>query len=277
MFRIPVFKHKDIEINYFKKGKGEILLMIPGFTSSYEAWTLQISYFQRKMMVIALDNRGAGKSSKPDYPYTMDMFTDDIYALLNHLNIETQIHLVGHSMGGMIAQAFVLKYPEIVKTLTILAAPTYIDDFFNQLFDKLETIMQDSDLEARFKKLSELNYSESFIKRITQNKDLYDILLNQYIEQSTTFTLKDFNNQGAALLDFDTRELLHKISQPTLIMHGTDDKMASIEHSKILNEKIPNSRLELFEGLGHGFIIEDPVKANNLIWNFIQQHLDLIQ
>lgn len=277
MFRIPVFKHKDIEINYFKKGKGEILLMIPGFTSSYEAWTLQISYFQRKMMVIALDNRGAGKSSKPDYPYTMDMFTDDIYALLNHLNIETQIHLVGHSMGGMIAQAFVLKYPEIVKTLTILAAPTYIDDFFNQLFDKLETIMQDSDLEARFKKLSELNYSESFIKRITQNKDLYDILLNQYIEQSTTFTLKDFNNQGAALLDFDTRELLHKISQPTLIMHGTDDKMASIEHSKILNEKIPNSRLELFEGLGHSFTIEDPLKVNNLIWNFIQQHLDLIQ
>ena len=277
MFRIPVFKHKDIEINYFKKGKGEILLMIPGFTSSYEAWTLQISYFQRKMMVIALDNRGAGKSSKPDYPYTMDMFTDDIYALLNHLNIETQIHLVGHSMGGMIAQAFVLKYPEIVKTLTILAAPTYIDDFFNQLLDKLETIMQDSDLEARFKKLSELNYSESFIKRITQNKDLYDILLNQYIEQSTMFTLKDFNNQGAALLGFDTRELLHKISQPTLIMHGTDDKMAPIEHSKILNEKIPNSRLELFEGLGHSFILEDPLKVNNLIWNFIQQHLELIQ
>jgi proline-specific peptidase len=276
VFRIPVFEHKDIKINYFEKGKGEILLMIPGFGQPYGTWALQISYFQRKMMVLALDNRGAGKSSKPDYPYTMDIFTNDIYALLNHLNIETQIHLVGHSMGGMIAQAFVLKYPEIVKTLTILAAPTYIDDFFNQISEQLEASMQDPDLEARFKKMSELSYSESFIKRITQNKSLYDIILEQFIEQSTTFTLKDYINQKAAMSGFDTRELLHKISQPTLIMQGTDDKLVTLEHSKILNEKISNSRLELFEGLGHSFILEDPMKANNLIWTFIQQHLELI-
>ncbi len=273
MFRIPIFEHKDIEINYFIKGKGEILLLIPGMGNGYETWTIQISYFRRKMMVLALDNRGAGKSSKHDYPYTMDMFTNDIYALLNHLNIETQIHLVGHSMGGIIAQAFVLKYPEIVKTLTILAAPTYIDDSFNQVFEQKETIMQDSDLEARFKKTLEFNNSESFIKRITQNKSLYDVLLEQFIEQSTMFDVKDYHHQRAALSGFDTRELLHKISQPTLIMHGTDDKIP-VKHSKILNEKIPNSRLELFEGLGHAFVLEDPVKVNNLIWNFIQQHLD---
>jgi proline-specific peptidase len=276
VIRIPIFKHKDIEINYFKRGKGEILLMVPGMGNGYETWNLQISYFRRKMMVLSLDNRGAGKSSKPDYPYTMDMFTNDIYALLNHLNIETQIHLVGHSMGGIIAQAFVLKYPEIVKTLTILAAPTYIDDSFNQVFDQLETIMQDLDLENRFKKTLEFNNSESFIKEITQNKSLYDVLLDQFIKQSTTFTFKDYINQRAALSGFDTRKLLHNISQPTLIMHGTDDKI-SVEHSKILNEKIPNSRLELFEGLGHSFILEDPLKVNNLIWNFIQQHPELIQ
>jgi len=276
VFRIPTFEHKDIKINYFKKGKGEILLMIPGFGQPYGSWALQISYFRRKMMVLSIDNRGAGESSKPDYPYTMDMFTNDIHALLNYLNIETQIHLVGHSMGGMIAQSFVLKYPEIVKTLTILAAPTYIDDSFNQVTEQLEASMQDPDLEARFKKMSELSYSESFIKRITQNKSLYDIILDQFIEQSTTLTIKDYINQKAAMSGFDTRELLHKISQPTLIMHGTDDKMVPIEHSKILNEKIPNSRLELFEGLGHSFTIEDPLKVNNLIWNFIQQHLELI-
>jgi pimeloyl-ACP methyl ester carboxylesterase len=255
VFRIPIFEHKDIKINYFKRGKGEILLMIPGFGQAYESWGLQISYFRRKMMVLSLDNRGAGKSSKSDYPYTMDMFTNDIHALLNHLNIETQIHLVGHSMGGMIAQSFVLKYPEIVKTLTILAAPTYIDDSFNQVTEQLEASMQDPDLEARFKKMSELSYSESFIKRITQNKSLYENILHQFIEQNTKFTLKDYINQQAAMSGFDT---------------------APIEHSKILNEKIPNSRLELFEGLGHAFTIEDPLKVNTLIWNFIQQHLELV-
>ncbi|MFX1326362.1 MAG: alpha/beta fold hydrolase [Promethearchaeota archaeon] len=272
MFRIPIFSHNDIEINYFIKGKGEILLLIPGMGNGYESWTIQISYFRRKMMVLSLDNRGAGKSSKPDYPYTMDMYTNDIYALLNHLNIKTQIHLAGHSMGGMIAQSFVIKYPEIVKTLTILAAPTYIDDSFKQVFEQLESIMQESDLETRFKKTLEFNNSESFIKSLTQNKSLYDVLLEQFIKQCTMFDIKDFINQTAALSGFDTRGLLHKISQPTLIMHGTDDKIP-IEHSKILNEKIPNSRLELLEGFGHAFVLEDPVKVNNLIWNFLQAHL----
>ncbi len=64
------------------------------------------------MMVIALHNRGTGKSSRPNYPYTMDMFVDDIKGLLDHLEIKNKIHLAGISMGGMIAQNFVLKYPE---------------------------------------------------------------------------------------------------------------------------------------------------------------------
>ncbi|MHA2400124.1 MAG: alpha/beta fold hydrolase [Promethearchaeota archaeon] len=272
MFRIPIFKYKNIEINYYSRGKGEVILLIPGMGNDHSTWTLQFSYFRRKMRVLSLDNRGSGKSSKPDYRYTMDMFTDDIYALLNHLNIEMQIHLVGHSMGGMIAQAFVLKYPEVVKTLTILAAPTYIDNSFKQVFKQLETIMQESDLETRFKKTLEFNNSESFIKNITQNKSLYDVLLDQFIKQSTTFDVKDYINQRAALSGFDTRKLLHKITQPTLIIHGTDDKIP-VEHSKILNKEIPNSRLELLEGLGHAFVLEEPVKVNNLIWNFLQAHL----
>ncbi len=87
-------------------------------------------------------------------------------------------------------------------------------------------------------------------------------------------TMQDYRNQADAINNtHDTREALHKIKQPSLIMVGTADQLIPKEESEFLNEKIPNSRMEIFEGLGHGFIIEQPEKVNNLMWSFIQEHL----
>ena len=84
---------------------------------------------------------------------------------------------------------------------------------------------------------------------------------------------QDYINQTAAESGFDMRESLHKIKQPTLIMGGKKDVLAPIMESEFLHEKIPNSRLEVLEGLGHGFMIEEPEKANKIMWDFIQDHL----
>ena len=114
-------KHDDMEINYLKEGKGPPLVMIIGFGSQLNGWSFQIDYFKYKMTVISMDNRGTGRSSRPDYPYTIEMFVEDIKNLLEHLSIQEKIHLCGISMGGMIVQHFALKYPERVKTLILLA------------------------------------------------------------------------------------------------------------------------------------------------------------
>ena len=71
------------------------------------------------MTVIAFDNRGVGKSSRPNYPYTMDMFVEGLKNLLDYLDVYEKIHLFGHSICGMIAQNFVLKYQNRVKTLIL--------------------------------------------------------------------------------------------------------------------------------------------------------------
>ena len=90
MIVIPIFKHNDIEINYIMKGKGEPLVLVHGFGTKYQGWNFQISYFKKRMKVIALDNRGVGKSSRPNYHYTMDMFVEDIKALLDHITKEKE-------------------------------------------------------------------------------------------------------------------------------------------------------------------------------------------
>ena len=85
---------------------------------------------------------------------------------------------------------------------------------------------------------------------------------------------QDYVNQWNTLKDFDTRELLHTITQPTLIMVGSKD-IGNLKDSKAMHGKLLNSIIEIFEDIGHGIIIEAPEKTNNIMWNFLKEHLNL--
>ena len=269
---MPLFKFEDVEINYVKRGRGEPLVLIQGLGQKISSWILQMPYFRRKMMIIALDNRGVGDSSRPNYPYTMDMFVDEIKGLLDFLNIHDKIHLMGISMGGMIAQNFVLKYPEMVKTLILLATSAYLDP--NPYLEQAKFIIENLDLEKGFQKKLDSMFSKSFIKQLKEDKILYDALKNKMMLENPT-RLQDYINRAAAISGHDTRNSLHNIKQPTLIMVGIEDQIIPFEHSKFLHEKIPNSILQEFPGFGHGsLLVEDAEKINDLIWNFIKEHIE---
>jgi pimeloyl-ACP methyl ester carboxylesterase len=274
---IPIFNYDDIEINYVKKGKGEPLVLLQGWATTLDGWTFQIPFFRRNMMVIALDNRGIGGSSRPNYPYTMDMFVDETKALLDSLGIKQKIHLCGISMGGMIAQNFVLKHPDMVKTLILLSTtPYYREENAQPITEEYRAIMLDLDLEEGFKRKLDLMFSESFIRRVNEEEVLRNALFDTLmVKSASNATWQDLENRGAALLNHDTRDNLQKITQPTLIMHGTEDKFIPVEDAHLLDEKIPNSKLITLEGFGHGsLLVEDAERVNNLIWNFIKEHFD---
>ena len=220
------------------------------------------------MKVIALDNRGVGKSSRPNYPYTMEMFVNDIKNLLADLNIQEAIHLCGISMGGMIAQNFVLKYPYKVKTLILCATAAKIDP--TPLIEQ-HIHMKEYDSKQIFMALIPLLYSRSFRKKLKEDKNLFELLRTNFMEDPTRF--QDYMNQSAAILAHDTCASLHKIKQPTLILMGTKDRLVPQMSLKFMHEKISNSKLVLLNNLGHNFVIEQPDKLNNLIWSFIEEFL----
>jgi 3-oxoadipate enol-lactonase len=267
---MPIFHYKDIDINYLKRGKGKPLLMFQGLGQSIGSWTFQIPFFKRRMMVIALDNRGIGESSRPDYSYTMDMFIDESIALLDHLQIEDPLHVIGISMGGMIAQQFALKYPQKVKSLILLATAAHMDP--KPLIDKYKHF-KELPLDEAFKERLELMFSPDFIKKVQQDESLSKTLKNKLMLENPP-TMQDYKNRGAAIAEHDTRDQLHNITQPTLILTGSNDKIIPTEESHFLHEKIPNSKIEIIEGYGHGsLLIEDFERINNIIWDFIQKHL----
>jgi pimeloyl-ACP methyl ester carboxylesterase len=243
--------------------------MLQGLGQTIESWTFQIPFFKRKMMVIALDNRGVGKSSRPDSPYTMEMFVEETKALLDYLGINEGVNLMGVSMGGMIAQNFTLKYPEKVKTLILLATSAKMDP--SPLIEEYELI-EKMDVEDAYKKKLDLMFSDKFIQNVQKDEKLNDLLKKKLVIENTT-TIKDYINRGAAIASHDTRDDLDKISIPTLIMTGKRDKIIPFEESEYIHARIPNSKLISMENYGHGsLLVEEAQKVNEMIWDFIKSH-----
>ena len=273
---MPIIKCNDIDINYIKKGGGEPLVLIQGTNTKLEAWNFQIKFFMENMTVIAFDNRGAGKSSRPNYPYTMEMYVEDTNSLLEALQIQEKIHLCGYSLGGMIALNFALKYPEKIKTLLLIATEPYTDplqikqtiEFYYQ-FDKMS-------FDEKMNTVIRLIYTRDFKKKIKKNQNLYNQLkkdMNILIYTEDPPQLNDYINQYRALENYDIRDSLHKIFHPTLIVVGDKDKNTPPEGSVFMNERIPNSKLIILENLKHGFLIEKPENLNEIMWSFLKDYI----
>ena len=231
------------------------------------------------MTVIALDLRGVGKSSRQNEPYTLDTLVEDIKDLLEHLKIKEQIHLCGFSNGGFIVQRFVLKYPSLVKTILLFETGPYVPSLtYKQFLKFLGTSVKNAAPEKIIQMMLPNMFSLSFRKKLKRDKELFELYKNDMglvAQLKDPPRYQDYINQWMTIKNFDTRELLHKITQPTLILlvFQKDKERDEIKEFESILKKIPSSTINILEGIGHGLIIEAPEIVNNLMWNFLKTHL----
>ena len=274
---MPSFLYNDIEINYIMEGSGDPIVFVSGTFTKLQMWNYQVDFFKDKMTVVAFDNRGVGKSSRLDFPYTMELFVEDIKHLFDYLGITEGIHLCGSSMGAMISQKFALKYPKMTKTLILCAPTSYYPPKTSDQNLLVYNIVKDLDLEQRVKYWFPLIYSRTFKKRLENDREFFDEIskdMNFCAQLVDPPLYKDYINQNEALKNFDMRDSIKDIIQPTLILSGSKDKMSIPGEIQSMHEKIPNSKLETISGVGHAFNIESPEETNRIIWNFVQEHLN---
>ena len=115
---MPIAEVNGININYAVAGRGEPLVMIAGFSAAQSLWKSQIPTFKKQFQVVIFDNRGVGKSDKPKGPYSPRMMSEDTIKLMDYLNIK-KAHILGHSMGGLIAQEIAINYPERINEINL--------------------------------------------------------------------------------------------------------------------------------------------------------------
>lgn len=270
----------DIKICYEIKGEGEPLILVHGFGATKEVWIAQYEPLAEHFKVIRFDNRGAGKSDRPDEPYNMEMFADDIAGLMDHLNIEKS-HILGWSLGGMIVQQFALKFPErINKIVLVNTLPQWpgdkagIEMYKNSQIDKYHKKLEDP--KEAFFQGAKLGFSRNFRKKMRENpeKKFYGLfsaqdLIDDSIENPSR--PQDIENQAHALASFDVLDRLSEVKNPTLILAAEKDRQTPKIMNEKIHEEIPNSNLIVFEGVGHDSPREKAPEINEEIINFLKK------
>jgi len=264
---MPIVKVNNINLNYAEFGDGEPLVFLHGYTGSTEDWTNQISFFSDRYKIIAVDHRGHGKTEAPaaEEDYAIDIFSEDVYALLGKLGIH-RCCLVGHSMGGFMALQFVLDHPELVKALVLVdtssghfeRAPGFVE-----LRAKLDELARNKGLEAAFEYDAENNPMR--IEKFNKHPELRDVARKKVINTSVDGYIYVARTFG---LWQPVTDKLPEIKVPTLIFWGEEDT-PFLKASQILNESIQDSKLVAVPGVGHSPHEEAPDIFNEAMSDFL--------
>ncbi|MFX1589204.1 MAG: alpha/beta fold hydrolase [Promethearchaeota archaeon] len=255
---LPKVQVNDINIFYKIHGEGIPFILIRGLSSSLDSWPpYSIEQFSKFFKTILFDNRGAGRSDMPDGNYSTKMMVDDTVGLMDALGIN-KVYLLGFSMGGCIAQEIVLNYPNRITKLILTSTwsgpshgiVTPIPE--ENPFPKMLPLMKEGNYEKMARILTSSLFPEDYKKK---NPHIIEKVVKNYMAHPPT--PKGFEGQSAYIETFETYDRLSEIKIPTLILHGTEDRILPVENAKILAEKIPSAELILFENAGHGLIIQE--------------------
>jgi 3-oxoadipate enol-lactonase len=270
-------KIRDIEMYYEEHGAGDPLLLIMGLAADSNGWMFQVPDFAKRYRTIIFDNRGVGRSSKPAGPYSVHQMADDAVGLMEHLGIP-RAHVVGVSMGGMIAQEVALRNPERVRGLVL--ACTYpepdaeteerrtfmVGQFGGQVSEAGDVKIDLSTVNPMMflQQMLSAVFNQSFIdKELPKLMQLFSGAL-QY-----GFSMEAILGQVAAVMSHRTRDRLHEIKAPTLVITGDADRLVSPANSDVLAQEIPGAKLVKVPGGSHGFNFETPEIFNREVLEFL--------
>jgi pimeloyl-ACP methyl ester carboxylesterase len=262
---MPAIRVDDINLYFDTYGKGIPLVLIMGLRRNLEWWYCQIPSLSKYFKLIIFDNRGAGRSDKPDMGYSIPLFADDTAGLMEALEIHNA-HVVGISMGGYIAQELALKYPDKVRSLILGCTSCGGNRAVLMSEKRMKKFTANKGLspEEILRKDMDLYFSDQFIEtQLVKVQEFVDISLRYYQPKEAFF------RQLAACQKHDTADRLSGIKVPVLIMAGDDDPLVPSKNSLILKELLPGSKLSFFPNRRHCFFIEEAVRFNREVVEFI--------
>ena len=261
-------KVNDINMYHEIHGEGFPLVMIQGLGMPALMWPpIFLDEVSKSFKIIIFDNRGAGRTDKPDIKYSIKMFADDTIGLMDALNIE-RAHVLGFSMGGIIAQELVLNYPKRVEKLVLCSTDCGGSKYVPMSPEVRQMMLGDLEgleWEDMLRRLARIGFTEDFVE---DNSDLIERLITRLLKTPTP--LYSFERQYLAAHEFSSAERLKKINTPTLVVHGKKDVFVPPQNSEIIAELISGAKLIFFENSAHAFYIDELEKFAKILLEFLK-------
>jgi pimeloyl-ACP methyl ester carboxylesterase len=257
-----------VQIAYELRGAGTPIVMIHGAQGDQTMFTRMASDFASSYRVMTFDQRGSGLSEKPDTPYSIAMLADDTAALMDHLAIASA-HIIGVSMGGMIAQEFALRHPRKVRSLvlgcTTPGGPNAIRLNVDASSGAYST--RPMTAEERGKALAEAAFSKGYL---AQHPEVIASMIE--MRRGRPIDTVAFPHRMKAAVEHNTYDRLAEIRCPTLVITGKDDALIAWQNSRILSERIEGAEEVILEPAGHCFWLEQPEQSRAAIAGFLSSH-----
>jgi pimeloyl-ACP methyl ester carboxylesterase len=265
---MPKIITNGIEMYYKERGTGTPLILIMGLGADGGAWELHARAYEKHFRCILIDNRGAGRSEKPQGPYSTKMMADDVAGLMQALNLE-KAHIAGISMGSGIAQEFAIHYPEKVISLVLAASWDCCDNYTARIF----AMFRSSFAELKSSEFTRLLQLWIFTPEYHE-EHLADLLKREEDGENNAYPMPihAFQAQCDACIGHDTMGRLSHISAPVLLVSGERDIFTPLHFSQRMVNEIPNAELLVFPETGHTHHWEQLELFNEKTTNYFLQY-----
>jgi 3-oxoadipate enol-lactonase len=254
-------------LHWERAGSGPPVLLIMGLGLSGGAWWRTVPVLSRDLEVITFDNRGVGRSKALLHAYTTDAMADDARAVLDAAEVD-RAHVYGISLGGMVAQHLALRHPDRVRSLVLGATHA----------GGPHAARPDGDVVAFLRHRLAMRHEEGAWASVPFNyservREEHPERIAEDVAQrlSHPFALQAYRAQMWAGALHDCYERLDRITAPTLVVHGAEDRMVPVENARLIAQRIPDARLVELERTGHQYPTEEP-SIDERIAEFMLQH-----
>lgn len=233
------------------------MILLEGLGGDIPGWRRNIPRLATELRLIAYDFRGNGNSDEPSGPCTMATFVEDTLALLDHLGV-ARSHVYGQSFGGMVAQELALTTPERVRTLVLACTDM-----------GPSRAVRPGGATAPKEEPWRALYAPAFPDAHPEH-----VAEDLRIGAAQPAHPVGGRRQWEAMEGFDSYERLPALGIPTLVLHGTEDRLIPVENGRRLADRIPGAELVLLEGAGHVYHSEQPEAADTAVLDFVRRHAD---
>ncbi|HEY8588152.1 MAG TPA: alpha/beta fold hydrolase [Naasia sp.] len=254
---MPTAQINGITTNYLLEGEGpETVVLINGLADDLYSWDFQVpALLEAGYRILRFDNRGIGASDKPAGPYTSRMLADDAKALVDSLGI-TDFHLMGVSMGGMIAEEYALAYSSDVRTLTLACTYGTPDPFCLSMFSFWADLAQKVDPAFVMRDVMLWAFTGPFFEDRPEDAAEFAGAM-----ATLDMTVEAYLSQLNVIQQHDALGRVAEIGIPTLVLAGEEDILIPVRLSRRLHEGIPGSEWRTVPG-GHACMWEFPDEFN---------------
>lgn len=267
---MPYIQVNDIEIYYEVHGDGEPLVLLSGLTMNLIPWTLyQVTAFtEAGYQVVLIDNRDVGRTSESQVQdYSIEQFTEDTIGVLDVMGIRSA-HILGYSMGGMIALDMAIRHSPRVNTLTILGSTGKLGASEKNLLKAIKAAKEKMNNEEFWRFMANKAMTWRFFENEEGVARWFGFVTSDVYHQSVPALIRQVN----ACNGFDVSASLKSINQPTHIIVGEEDEMFAPRHSEFLAENISGAKLTRLPNLAHAVYSEGVDVFNPLVLGFLSEH-----